>query len=313
MSERILITGGTGFVGSHLVDLLDKQPDAEIHVTSFSAKQSELPLPAERIHAVDLSNREATLELFAAVKPTQIYHLASIAETGSSFDRAASVLSSNTAIALNVFEATRQHVPQARILSVGSALEYATFPGENVLTETSPLGPNNPYGVSKVTQEMLAHAYAVSFSLQIVNTRSFNHIGERQAPGFVVSDFARQIAAIEAGTQKSMAVGNLTTKRDFTDVKDTVQAYALLMARGEVGHAYNVGRGTAVSIQTILDKFIELARVPVTVVSDPAKFRPADVTAITADVSKLQALGWNPEIPLDETLSRVLNWWREKI
>lgn len=313
MSETVLITGGTGFVGSHLTELLISQGASDIHVTHQSVPNVSYPPTAVQLHKIDLTEPNAVAKLISSIQPQYIYHLASIAESGSSFDSASKVLNSNTAIALNLLEAVRHHAPQAKILSIGSALEYKTTSGANFLSETSQLGPNNPYGVSKVTQEMLAQAYARAFSLSITHTRSFNHIGIRQTPGFVVSDFARQIALIEAGKQESISVGNLATQRDFTDVADTVRAYVTLLTKGEPGEVYNVGSGTAISIESILNKLVSLATCPVTVTSDPTKFRPADVTAITADTTKLQKLGWKPEIPLDETLANVLNWWRTQI
>jgi GDP-4-dehydro-6-deoxy-D-mannose reductase len=183
---------------------------------------------------------------------------------------------------------------------------------EAVLSETAQIGPSNPYGVSKVAQDLLALSYFYSYKLPILRARPFNHIGERQELGFAISDFAKQIIDVENGTIDAIKVGNLNATRDFTDVKDVVKAYQTIMEKGSVGEVYNIGSGQGTTLQFILDTLITLSGTDVTVEIDQAKLRPLDVESIIANVDKLQSLGWKTEIPLQETLQRVLNFWRSK-
>ncbi|PIR58600.1 MAG: GDP-mannose 4,6 dehydratase [Candidatus Pacebacteria bacterium CG10_big_fil_rev_8_21_14_0_10_56_10] len=320
----ILITGGTGFAGSHLVELLAGQGNArpDIHVTQYpgstdSGVVSQL-LPTANIHAVDLIDRSAVNQLINDLKPAQVYHLAALSRVGDSFDQADRVIIDNTQLQLNLLDAVRDHANQARLLVVGSAQEYDVQAGSrDGLTETDLLGPANPYGVSKVAQDLLSLSYHYAYQLRVVRVRPFNHIGERQASGFVVTDFSQQIVererrASSGGQPEPIRVGNLAAVRDFTDVKDVVKAYRLVMERGHPGQVYNVGSGRGRSIQQLLDTMISLANADIAIVKDQAKFRPLDVAAIIADNSKVRSLGWQPAIPLEQTLVRVLDYWRSK-
>ena len=308
----ILITGGTGFAGSHLIEaLLEKGvPAADIHVTNLVKKPSfvDTILPEANIHQLDLTHSRATFELFAKLKPRSIYHLASFSSPSLSLENTTKAIETNVEIQMNVLEAMREHTPQARLLSIGSASEYAG--STEPLTEISQLGPHDPYGVSKVAQDMLAYSYTVRYELGIVRVRPFNHIGERQEPGFVVSDFAQQIVKIEKGLERELRVGNLTVSRDFSDVKDIVRGYILLMTKGQAGQVYNLGSGQDVTIQELLDKMKSFAKVGLSVSPEERKQRPGDIGRSVADITKIKALGWQPTIPLDETLQRILNWWR---
>lgn len=318
INPQILITGGTGFAGSHLVEQLLKSTPAEhIHVTSFSTKSSFVSslLPAENIHAVDLRDSEATAALLQSLKPTQVYHLAAIASVGDSFGKTIEVFSTNFKLQFALLEALRHYAPEARTLIVGSAQEYDVFAhldgnGSAVLNEEAQLGPANPYGVSKVAQDLLALSYYYTYKLPLIRVRPFNHIGERQELGFAVSDFAHQIVQVERGELDSISVGNTSAVRDFTDVKDVVAGYELLMAKGQVGEVYNIGSGQGQSIQSMLDALVALASKPIQVAVDPAKLRPLDVASIIADTSKITALGWQPTHTISETLQRVVSYWR---
>ncbi|MFH1958726.1 MAG: NAD-dependent epimerase/dehydratase family protein, partial [Patescibacteria group bacterium] len=200
----ILITGGTGFVGSHLVEALIESGQKNIHVTNYSDKPGFVHqlLPPEQIHKLDLTDQEKTFALIKKLQPNHIYHLASLAAVGKSFNNTKQVLDNNTQLQLNILEAVKQFTPQSRLLVIGSAMEYDlinSYPGHSsqAVTETYPLGPASPYGVSKTIQDLLAYAYAQSFNLDIIRVRPFNHIGERQTPDFAVPAFAQQIVAIE--------------------------------------------------------------------------------------------------------------------
>ncbi|HCC84906.1 MAG TPA: GDP-mannose 4,6-dehydratase [Candidatus Pacebacteria bacterium] len=312
--DVILITGGTGFAGSHLVEVLLASGETQIHVTCQSGRGgfvSQL-LPADQIHELDLINFETTANLIKRLQPNQIYHLAATAAVGSSFNQTRKILENHLELQLSLLEAVRQFAPKSRILAIGSALEYDTTPTSPhlVIDETHPLGPVSPYAVSKAIQSLLATSYVKTHRLDVVLARPFNHIGERQGLGFVVSDFAAQIVKIERGLQTEIRVGNLLAERDFTDVKDMVGAYQLLMHRGITGEVYNLGSGRAHSVQNILNWLKASALAPVVVVPDPLKFRPLDINSIIADNDKVCALGWQPTEDIKPTVERILAWWR---
>jgi GDP-4-dehydro-6-deoxy-D-mannose reductase len=182
-------------------------------------------------------------------------------------------------------------------------------------TENHPLHPNNPYGVSKATQESMAMQYRYSHGLDVVAVRPFNHIGPGQKPTYVVSSFASQIAEIEAGKREPvMGVGNMTAQRDFTDVRDTVRAYYQIVRLADAGRIYNVCSGIPRSIQSIFDQMIQMSKVKIEVRPDPAKFRVTDTPVSYGDNSLLrQEIGWQPEIPFEQTVTDILNHWRSKV
>lgn len=316
MTETILITGGTGFAGSHLVELLLTQGKTNVHVTSQSGQGGFVAqlLPQHQIHALDLTDFEATAQLIKELLPTQIYHLAATAAVGSSFNQTQKIIDDHNHLQLNLLESVRLHAPAARILAIGSALEYASSPTipHLIIDEYYPIGPISPYAISKTLQSLMALSYVKMHQLNIIVARPFNHIGERQAPGFVVADFAQQIIKIERGEQTEIRVGNLTPERDFTDVRDMVKAYVLIMEKGTIGEIYNIGSGKAYSIQLILNWLRDAAKTQIPVVEDPEKFRPLDIHSIIADNDKVCALGWQPTESIKPTVERVLAWWRSQ-
>lgn len=315
LDQRILITGGTGFAGSHLVEyLLERGVSPEkiwvTHLDSFPTFLAHLLPESQRVR-LNLIDESAVQEAFKKISPTWIFHLAAIASVGDSFDQAREVLSNNQSVQLSVLNALRHSCPEARLLSVGSADSYGLSAADEIpITETHPFRPVNPYAVSKITQEMLSVAYTQSFSLDIVRVRPFNHIGERQSPAFAIPSFARQIVAVERGDQSEIKVGNISAIRDFTDVKDMVRAYVAVMEQGKTGEVYNIGSGIGVKVSEVLDQLTELAEARITVVQDQSRIRPLDIQSIIANNTKIATLGWKPEIPLSETLRRVLTYWR---
>jgi GDP-4-dehydro-6-deoxy-D-mannose reductase len=316
VTENILITGGTGFVGTHLVKELVAQGTApeKIHVTTLR-KDSPHYLAGivieDNIHAIDLTDSKKVLDLFELIKPKHIYNLAGFSAAGASIEKKSLTLSINTNIQLNVLEAMRIVTTKARLLSIGSGTEY--LPSDKPLKEIDQLGPRNPYAVSKVTQDMLAHSYFASYDLDIVRVRPFNHIGEYQARGFVVSDFAYQITQeIEKDIKKEIHVGNLDVFRDFTDVKDMVKAYILIVNQAPKGEVYNLGSGKTISIRDLLTKLQQLSTTKFEIIIESSKQRVGDEDISVADISKIKQLGWEPTIPLDTTLERIVKWWREK-
>ncbi len=313
--ERVLITGGTGFAGSHLAELLAQSPEKyELHLTHITSVPTSLRelLPTALFHEIDLTDLVAVRSLITEVIPTQIYQLASIPVVGDSFARATDIFQANTAVIHNLLEVVREVVPSARVLVVTSAEVYgiSTRPGELPISEDHALRPVNPYGISKVTQDLLTDCYRRAFDLQLVRVRPFNHIGERQQAGFAVSDFARQIVAVERGEATELHVGNLSSQRDFTDVKDMVRGYQLLLEKSVVGEVYNLGSGIAVSMQSVVDQLCSYSTAPISVVQEESRLRPSDIPIMQADASKARELGWQATIPLSDTLQRILGYWR---
>jgi len=311
----VLVTGGTGFVGSHLIEALLAAGFTNVHTTTFGDQKSFVHsiLPTQNIHKVDLIDQSAISVLLTELKPSTIYHLAAYAEVGASFDQSHLVLENNLKIQLSFLEAVRQSAMKARVLVVGSGMEYDFIAKKAIkITEDHPLGPVSPYAVSKVIQDLLGLSFTYSYKLDIVRVRPFNHIGERQTAAFAVPSFAEQIVAIERGQQKEIAVGNLDSIRDFTDVKDVVKSYILVLEKGVGGEVYNIGSGVGYSMQQILDMLCKLSTAKIEVVVDPAKVRPLDVPVVVADNSRVGKLGWFPTIPIQETLRRILEEWRAK-
>lgn len=309
--RKILITGGTGFAGTHLLKALQKKATGdEIHLTSLHEHQ----LPGIQVHALNLTDAAAVEQLIQTIQPDQIYHLASLASVADSFKEPQAVINNNFQLTLNVLEAVRKFTPQTKMLLISSAEIYKPNLAGQPITENDLIEPSNPYAASKAAQDLLGGAYSQSFNLNIVRARPFNHIGPGQNKGFVVTDFASQIAAIEKNGQiNEIKVGNLKAARDFTDVDDMMRAYILLMEKGARGEVYNIGSGKAIKIQTILDQLLALAEKEIKVVIDQKRLRPVDIPTITADNHKITALGWQAEIPLEETLARILQDWRDKM
>lgn len=314
-TQRILVTGGTGFAGTHLIEELLSQGYQNIYATTYSKPDSSAQLlPPESYIRTDLTSVEATRALFSQVRPDWVFHLASFAYVGKSFEKAQELFSNNIMLQLNVLEAVREFVPSARILTIGSAEEYGMVPANSgPIDETTLLNPVNPYAVSKVTQDLLAGSYALTYKLQIIRARPFNHIGTGQTLDFAIPSFARQIVAVERGVQSAIRVGTLSAVRDFSSVQDMVRAYILLLEKGVVGEIYNIGSGTGVQIQTILEKMISYARTEIKIVTDPDKVRPLDAPGLIADNGKIRALGWQAVVPIETELQQVLEEWRTKI
>jgi len=314
---RLFVTGAGGFVGGHLIDYVLTQPDMRVHGGVFlppghNPALDRLPVTQ---HAVDLRDAAAVRAVLADVRPDAVVHLAAMADVSQSFKNPWPTLENNIVCQLNLLEAIDDLGLEPRILVVSSAEIYGAAGGTGEpLDEDRPFMPSNPYSVSKVAQDMLALQYHLSHDMTIIRARPFNHIGPRQGGGFVAADFASQIAAIEAGCQDPvMFVGNLAAERDFTDVRDVVRAYHLLLEHGEPGGAYNVCSGKAYSIQYLLDTLLSFSTSTIEVRPDPARMRPSDVPRRVGDASKLRRrTGWEPAIPFERTLLDILNDWRQR-
>ncbi|MBN1310809.1 MAG: GDP-mannose 4,6-dehydratase [Anaerolineae bacterium] len=312
---KALITGVDGFVGGHLAKYLTDQQDTTIVGTTWLStdKYPHLESLGVQLHQIDLTDEETTSQLIENTRPDHIYHLAGQSFVPESFKHPWETLQNNIHAQLNILHTTATLGLKTRILVVGTADVYGPVSPDEVPTnEQQPLHPTSPYSVSKVAQDMLGLQYFHSHQVAAIRVRPFNQIGPGQSRRFVIPAFASQIAAIEKGTQEPvMKVGNLAARRDFTDVRDMVRAYHLLMQRGEPGEVYNIGSGQAYSIQEILDLMLGMARVPIDVQVDPDRFRPVDTPIMQSDNSKVQAaIGWQPAYTIEQTLADVLAEWR---
>lgn len=310
MATRVLVTGAAGFAGSHLVERL---VSGGADVVAWAHRGGHAP-PAgvdARWEPVDILDRDAVARAIAAARPAVVHHCAGVAQSGGATSRIAPTLEVNVRGTAHLLAAIERHAADARVIVASSALVYR--PSPDPLAETSPIGPAGPYAVSKLAQDTLARCAAPA--LDVVVARPFNHIGPRQSPDFVASSVARQIALAERGAGPAeLQVGNLSAVRDFTDVRDVVRAYEALAAHGAAGECYNVCSGRGVAIQDLVDGLVARSRIPIRVVSDPARFRPVDVPVVVGSAARLAALcGWQADIPLDRTLDDLLAWWRQRI
>jgi GDP-4-dehydro-6-deoxy-D-mannose reductase len=309
--RRGLITGATGFVGGYLVaHLAAAYPGWQMTGTTRHDGHAD-----SRFVRCDLRDAAAVASLIERARPEMVVHLAGQSNVPASLEDPETTLANNILGTLHLLDACRAHAPDARLLVVSSSEVYGPTPPEaQPLGEERPLRPMNPYAVSKAAQEMLALQYAHSYALDVVVARPFNHIGPGQTDRFVVSAFARQIVEVERGERGAVSVGNLDAARDFTDVRDVVRAYTLLLEHGERGGIYNIGRGTAVAIGDLLDMLRRLARLPIAIERDPARLRPSDAPVMMGDTTRLrQATGWQPEISLERSLEETLAWWRTNL
>ncbi|MEO0074037.1 MAG: GDP-mannose 4,6-dehydratase, partial [candidate division WOR-3 bacterium] len=208
------------------------------------------------------------------------------------------------------------HCPSARIQIACSSEEYGlVLPDETPIKETNPLRPLSPYGVSKVAQDMMGYQYHKSYGLHIIRTRGFNHTGPRRGDVFVTSNFAKQIAEIEKGKREPVVyVGNLDAVRDFTDVRDTVQAYYLALEKGVPGEVYNVASGKGYRIREVLEILLGMSQAKIRVEQDKSRFRPSDVELLIGNSDRLtQATGWQPSYGFNQTLKDLLDYWRSRV
>ncbi|MBI5171031.1 MAG: GDP-mannose 4,6-dehydratase [Candidatus Eisenbacteria bacterium] len=316
--RKVLITGVTGFAGSHLVEFLHSRGDCEIHgIYRWRSRMENIEHLTQLItlHECDLRDAMNTYDTIARIRPDWIFHLAAQSFVPTSWVAPSESLSTNVMAQVNIFEAVRRLGLKTRIQLACSSEEYGmVHPEETPIKETNPLRPLSPYAVSKVAQDMLGYQYWMSWKVDSVRTRGFNHEGPRRGPVFVASDFAKQIADIEKGKKAPILhVGNLEAKRDFTDVRDMVRAYVLALEKCEPGEVYNIASGSCWTIQALLDHLLSLTKVKIEVKEDPARLRPSDVPILLGDNSKfVKATGWQPTIKFEQTLSDMLEYWRSR-
>jgi GDP-4-dehydro-6-deoxy-D-mannose reductase len=314
---RVLVTGIDGFVGSHAAEFLLARPGVEVHGTVIDA--SSVPNIEHmrgklHLHTLNILDRDPVVELLSELNPDRVIHLAGQAFVPAAFSDPVSTFQVNILGGIHLLDGARLLVEKAArhptVLIVSTGEVYGKV-DRLPITEEFPIAPNNPYAASKAAIDIVAQQYYESFGLPVIVARPFNHVGPRQSPVFVCSDFARQIARIAAGKQeKTIRVGNLQAKRDFTDVRDVVRAYWMLLEHSQ-GGVYNVCSGNPVAVGDILNSLVEIAGTDVNVVSESGRLRSYDVPVVYGSNEKLQSLtGWTPTIPLKQTLRDVFEYWR---
>lgn len=303
---KYIITGASGFVGRHFASYLrQNEPEAKIlGLDRASNTASDI-----KYRQIDLLNQKELLDIIAEYKPDYLLHLASISSVAESWNAPSSCFKNNTGIMLNILDAVKEQSLKTRILSVGSSEEYGTSLKENMpFSEEMPLNPKNPYAVAKAAQEMLCKLYAESFGINVMMTRSFNHIGPKQSDRFVVASFIRQLAAVKKGRQTELVVGNIDVARDFTDVRDVVAAYYKILHLGIPGEVYNVCSEKSYRLKEIIKLAEELLNIQAVIKQDQARCRPNETMLVIGANKKIREnLGWHPQYSLRQTLKDIIN------
>ena len=315
---RVLITGITGFVGSHMAEYALAQGAQVFGSARWRSRSENIEHLRGKVEMVDCDLRDvaSVRRLLTTANPTHVIHLAAQSFVGSSWHTPAETLANNTACQVNLLETIREVKSPPRFLVIGTSEEYGlVHPDEVPIRETNQLRPLSPYAVSKVAQDLMGFQYFQSYGLPIIRARAFNHEGPRRGDVFVTSNFAKQVAEIEAGLRKPVIfVGDLKPRRDYSDVRDIVRGYWILLERGEAGEVYNLCSGRSWTIQQVLDFYLREARVrDISVETDPARMRPSDVMILEGDPARIAKLGWKVQIPFEQTLGDLLAYWRQRI
>lgn len=292
---KALVTGGGGFVGQHLVRHLEACGD-EVTATDRSTG------------GCDILDAPALLDTFRRVQPEVVYHLAGASDVGGSWQTPQATFRANAEGTLNVLWAAREAGCE-RVLTVGSADVYGKVTADDLpITEDLPLRPVSPYAASKCAADHVALQAYLGYDQTVIRARPFNHLGPGQTDRFVAPALAGRVARNELKGDEVVMVGNLSPKRDFTDVRDVVRAYRLMVEHGKAGAVYNVCSGTAIAVQELAEQFISMAKIPMRLEADPDLQRPVDIPVLLGDSSRLRAdTGWQPEIPLEQTLQDLLD------
>lgn len=314
--KKALVTGVTGFAGSFLAEQLLRNKSLEVIGTCFSDREllNIEDIKAEiKIEKINLLDSKATEDLITSTKPDLIFHLAAISFPYGSLDDPAKTMTNNIISQINLLEAVRKKNIDPKILIISSGDIYGMVEKEDLpIDEETTFRPTTPYSVSKITQDFLGLQYHLAHNMKIIRARPFNHIGPRQAAQFVVPSFAKQIAEIEKGKREGVIrVGNLFSKRDFTDVRDMIEAYILALDRGKLGEVYNIGSGVAYKISDILEKLLSFSSKKIKIEIDETLIRSKDESELRCDCTKFTRLtGWEPKIPIEQSLKDTLDYWR---
>jgi len=317
---KALITGVTGFAGSHLAEYLLKQKNCQVFgIYRWRSRMENIEEIKDKITLLecDLRDSASTYDVIKKVKPYMIFHLAAQSYVPMSWTAPGETLTTNIMSEVNIFEAVRSlRLTDCRIHIAGSSEEYGmVFPSEIPIKEANSLRPLSPYGVSKVAQDLLGYQYFKSYGLNIIRTRAFNHTGPRRGDVFVTSNFSKQIVEIEKGKRNPVIyVGNLEAVRDFSDVRDVVRGYYLTLKDGKPGEVYNICSGKGYKIKEMLNVLLSLADCDIKTIQDPKRLRPSDVELLLGDATKIRkAVGWKCDIPFKKTMKDLLDYWRERI
>lgn len=313
---KVLITGSTGFAGSHLADFIIENKLAEVHGIRRPRSRTEFTRPEVQYHEADITDLTSLLTLFASIQPDIIFHLAAQSFVPLSWQAPISTFQANAVGTLNVLEAARYAKPGTIVHIAGTSEEYGSVtPSECPITEHQPLRPLSPYGVSKVATDLMAQQYYASYGLHTVITRAFNHTGPRRGQEFVTSKIARQCALISLNKAAPvLTLGNLDAVRDFTDVRDMVRAYWMAANAGFYGTPFNIGTGTGYSIREVADRLINISGKDIEIRQDKEFIRPSDVPLLVCDSSLFRIrTGWKPEIKFEQTLKDLFDYWIAKL
>lgn len=314
---NILITGIDGFVGKHLISMLPiyfKEKPIFIYGTCYKNSSQNQGIDSNNLFCLDITDKAKVFEVINSVAPDYIFHFAAQSSVGLSWKNPQLTFEVNVIGTVNLLDAVREVNSKCKVLIIGSSEEYGKVLSMPI-TEEHQLDPQSPYAISKVTQEFLSKVYVNAYGLNIVLTRSFNHIGSMQEPTFVIADWAKQIAQIEKGIREPIIrVGNTQVQRDFTDVRDVIRAYIMLIQNGVAGEVYNIGSGVAYKLKEILAILISQSNMQIEVLVDESKYRPNETDVIQCDYSKIyDTCSWKPQYTLETTLKDVLNYWRQRI
>lgn len=315
--NRVLVTGASGFVGTHLVDLLLAN-GVEVWGTARRRGPHLLSSMNPNVNwcEMELLDLEGIKDVLRRSQPDCVIHLAGQSNVRKAWDEKANTFEFNVIGTINLLEAVRDVAPQARVVTIGSSEEYGVVqnPDTPIREDVLP-NPLSPYGISKLNVSLLAKLYANTYGVHVIHARPFNHIGPKQSIGFVTTDIAKQIVSIERGLQENpIGVGNLEAKRDFTDVRDIVRAYWELAQKGTIGDTYNVCSSKGVEISHIVYELAKRSLEDIQIVPDLNKFRPVDVPIYVGDNSKLlRDTSWQPLIDLEQTLDDIIEDWRIRL
>lgn len=318
MAAKAFITGIAGFAGSHLAEeLLEHGWQVTGSVLRGESRLNLKAIKSEiELVTLDILNENSCQKKVAAAQPTHIFHLAAFASVGRSFEMDRTAYRINIDGTLNMLRAAMKARRLERFLFVSSADCYGVFrPANKTLSEEQPLNPVSPYAISKVAAEQICRFYHVNHSVPIVIARSFNHSGPRQSDAFVIPSFSKRIAAIEAGLQKPiLRVGNLSARRDLSDVRDIVRGYRLMAQKGKLGKVYNLCSGKAVSIQSVLKQLLALSETSIKVKVEKKRLRKVDIPVLRGDNRKaIKDLGFRRRYSLRTTLKDSLDYWRKNL
>ncbi|MEK7551041.1 MAG: GDP-mannose 4,6-dehydratase [Patescibacteria group bacterium] len=318
MNKKILITGISGFVGNYLARLLVNKEGVRLAGTYHSEIGASLADISSNIelYRLDLMDFEKVVEVIEKCKPDEIYHLAALASAAKSFENPSLVVTNNITSQLNLLEAVRKGNINPKIMIISSAEVYGIVsPSDIPVDEQTPLKPASPYAISKIAQDYMGLQYNISYNLNIIRVRPFNHIGPGQTDQFATSAFAKKVAEIESGKREPiLTVGNLEAKRDFTNVKDMVRAYVLLMEKGIAGEVYNIGSGKSYKMSDVLNILLSFSNAKIKVEVDPKLLRPSDNPELLCDNTKFKNLtNWTAEISIEKTLEEILEFWRKNV